>query len=403
MKAHEESWKEADRKLFQFGKSLEILAELQWPKSVSDSFLGSMREKKVVLPSFSVSANSYEKELHEISDIQRALQADHPIPRFLFAVAESYKQALLMLASKGKSDFTTYSIALFGSTRSNDDPKARETLKLARRFLRAFKNFREENLVPRETVCILASVVADEMRKEMKGVFPNEDLSVSLTDEISSKAVANALGVRIRESTCFASHDILQLLNHELLVHTLTLLNGRAQPYQTFGVSSPYTTLTQEGLAVFSEFVTNSIDIGRMARLSARVIAIDMALKGADFVEVYNYFRSQSQSQEESYFSTQRIFRGGNGREGVVFTKDLVYIRGLLEVRTFLLDALETESYSSIELLFSGRIALQHIAELVPLLDSGELHGPKYLPGWMKNRSNLLTYLLSFAAFQGLK
>jgi len=140
-----------------------------------------------------------------------------------------------------------------------------------------------------------------------------------------------------------------------------------------------------------------------MARLSARVIAIDMALKGADFIEVYNYFRSQSQSQEESYFSTQRIFRGGNGREGVVFTKDLVYIRGLLEVRTFLLDALETESYSSIELLFSGRIALQHIAELVPLLDSGELYGPKYLPGWMKNRSNLLTYLLSFAAFQGLK
>jgi len=396
-------WQAADSRLFHLGKKLDILGQLRWPESVRHEFFHALSKKNTTLPSVYVVPLTCSREREELADIQAELKADHPIPKFLSAVAQSFQDALSMLEVKGSPHFTELSVALYGSTRAEDDSKATETVKLAKRFLRAFRNFHEENLVPPEAVCILGSSVADEIRKEIARVFPKEELSVALTDEISAKAVANALGVRIRESTCFAPHDVLQLLNHELFVHTLTLLNGRAQPYQTFGISSPYTTLTQEGLAVFSEFVTNSIDIGRIARLSARVVAIDMALTGASFVEVFRYFRSQRQSEEESYFSTQRIFRGGNGSEGVIFTKDLVYIRGLLEVRSFLLEALETESYSSIDLLFSGRVDLQHIPELVPLLESGELIGPTYLPDWMQNRSNVLTYLLSFAAFQGLK
>lgn len=396
-------WQAADRRLFEVGRKLDILGQLHWPEDIRHKFFHSISKKNTTLPHFDVMPNTCSKEREELADIQKELEGDHPVPKFLRAVVQSFQDALSMLECKGSSRFTDLSIALYGSTRGEDDPRALETVKLAKRFLRAFRNFHEENLVPSEAVCILGSSVASEIRKEISRVFPNEVLSVSLTNEISAKAVANIHGVRIRESTCFAPHDILQLLNHELFVHTLTLLNGRAQPYQTFGISSPYTTLTQEGLAVFSEFVTNSIDIGRIARLSARVVAIDMALKGASFVDVFRYFRLQRQSEEESYFSAQRIFRGGNGNEGVVFTKDLVYIRGLLEVRRFLLDALETESYSSIDLLFSGRVDLQHIPELVPLLESGELIGPTYLPDWMQNRSNVLTYLLSFAAFQGLK
>ena len=44
-------------------------------------------------------------------------------------------------------------------------------------------------------------------------------------------------------------------------------------------------TKTQEGLAVFSEFIAGSIDVDRMRRISDRVKAIQMAIDGADLLK----------------------------------------------------------------------------------------------------------------------
>ena len=53
-------------------------------------------------------------------------------------------------------------------------------------------------------------------------------------------------------------------------------------------------TKTQEGLAVFSELITGSIDVDRMRRISDRVVAIQMSIDGADFIEVFRYFLAVS-------------------------------------------------------------------------------------------------------------
>ena len=41
---------------------------------------------------------------------------------------------------------------------------------------------------------------------------------------------------------------------------------------------------------MFSEFITGCIDVNRMYRISDRVIAIQMAIDGADFIQVYRFF-----------------------------------------------------------------------------------------------------------------
>lgn len=60
-----------------------------------------------------------------------------------------------------------------------------------------------------------------------------------------------------------------------------------------------------------------------------------MALHGANFIEVFRFFLDQGQTEAESFTSTMRVFRGAPTTGGHAFTKDTVYLHGLLSVHTF--------------------------------------------------------------------
>src|SRR5690606_25950405 len=140
----------------------------------------------------------------------------------------------------------------------------------------------------------------------------------------------------LRAGASFTDYDRHQLLEHEAFVHSLTALNGREQPVLgSLALASPRTTATQEGLATFAEQITGSIDIERMKRVSLRIEAVAMALDGADFLEVFAYFLEAGQNEVESFSSAQRVFRGVPLTGGAAFTKDTVYLRGLIGVHTF--------------------------------------------------------------------
>src|SRR5690606_25614190 len=146
-----------------------------------------------------------------------------------------------------------------------------------------------------------------------------------------SKAAAGARKIRIRGGTCFSWMDIPQLVNHEAFVHTLTMLNGREQPHlKSMGLGAPRTTRVQEGLAIFAELITGAIDLSRLRRIALRVKAVHMAMEGADFIQVFSFFLDAGQNELESYYSAMRIFRGGDVRGRLVFTKDVVYLVGLV-------------------------------------------------------------------------
>ena len=72
-----------------------------------------------------------------------------------------------------------------------------------------------------------------------------------------------------------------------------------------------------------------------MKRISLRIEAVAMALDGADFIEVFRYFLDAGQTPEDSFASAQRVFRGVPTTGGAAFTKDTVYLRGLVGVHTF--------------------------------------------------------------------
>ena len=147
--------------------------------------------------------------------------------------------------------------------------------------------------------------------------------------------------------------NINQLINHEALLHVATTLNGRMQKSMpVLGANYGSLTKTQEGLAVFAEFITGSVDVKRMRRLSDRVIAIDMAINGADFIEVFRFFLERSDTKTQAFESTRRVFRGGLNSGGAPFTKDIVYLDGLIRVHNFFRAAVSSGKEDVSKLIF---------------------------------------------------
>jgi uncharacterized protein (TIGR02421 family) len=157
-------------------------------------------------------------------------------------------------------------------------------------------------------------------------------------------------------------------------------------------------TATQEGLATFAELITGAIDIERMKRISLRILAIDMAMRGADFIEVFRFFLAAGQPEPDSFASAQRVFRGVPVTGGAAFTKDTVYLHGLLSVHTFFRWCLRHKRLRLTRLLFAGKMTLQDVFALEPLFDEGVLAPPLYVPPWIQ-RANGLAGMLAFSLF----
>lgn len=203
----------------------------------------------------------------------------------------------------------------------------------------------------------------------------------------------------LRDATCFSEFDLEQLLQHEVFVHSLTALNGRAQTNLTsLSLSAPRTTATQEGLATFAELVTGVIDINRMERIALRIKAIQAALDGADFFDVFRLFLDYGQPETESYSSAVRVFRGVPLTGGHAFTKDAVYMRGLIEIHTFFRWALKSGRIDLIKQLFVGRLTLPDLLRFDADPNESVINPPVYLPPWV-SKTNGLTAYLAFSVF----
>ncbi|MEZ4873110.1 MAG: DUF1704 domain-containing protein [Bdellovibrionales bacterium] len=167
------------------------------------------------------------------------------------------------------------------------------------------------------------------------------------------------------------------------------------------GRSSLRTLKTQEGLATFSEIITGGMDIQRLKRLALRVIGIDMALNGANFIEIFEYFKESGQDLSECFNATQRIFRGGYPDKNIVFTKDSVYLQGLLNIHTFFRWAMKNNRLELCHLLFSGKMSLGDVFELEDAYRYQWIAPPKFLPAWFSKIEGLAG-TLSFSLIANL-
>src|SRR5688500_2686225 len=388
-----------DARMVRAVRGIRLLGLVSWPASAQNRFLAEAAQGRYAMPVIAYPKLDFSEARRELDAIIREADPDHPLGHYLCDSARSWSIAAELLEGLGTDAVTTHSVRLFGRPDEPLPGAGPSTREAARHFIDIANELDRELLAPSETVLISATALQLQLQSSLDDFFDQRVIEVVLDPDLIAKAAAGATRIRLRHGAAFSDYDRHQLLQHEAFVHSLTALNGREQPVlPSLALASPRSTATQEGLATFAEQITGSIDIGRMKRLSLRIEAVAMALDGADFIEVFRYFLAEGQSQEDSFASAQRVFRGVPTTGGAAFTKDTVYLRGLVGVHTFFRWALREQKLQLCRWLFAGKMTLADVQRFEPLFASGVLKPARWLPQWVA-RANGLAGMLAFSLF----
>lgn len=167
-------------------------------------------------------------------------------------------------------------------------------------------------------------------------------------------------------------------LAHEIGTHALTYHNGKQQTFhQLFSGMAGYEEL-QEGLAVFSEFLCGGLGNDRLLILAGRVVAVDSIIKGADFIETFRLLRDEYRFYPHTaFYITMRVYRGGG------YTKDIIYLRGIIRLIKLISEGVD------LELLYTGKMAFEHVELIEELMWRKIVHKPSLLPQYLSQPDSL--------------
>ena len=392
-------YSELDKRLVAATRGIRLLQLVSWPASVEMDFVAAWKAGTARLPQIEYPHTDFSETREALMGITLAAEPGHPLGDYIRRTAQSWRVATELLDAIGTPAITEHSARLFGRPRDRVPGASLTNVDAARHFIALADEFISSAAIEEVHESIPADQLRVELQQQLDVFFGAGVVRVETDPELIAKAAAGATRIRLRSATNFTSYDRQQLIEHEAFVHSLTALNGREQPHlKSMARSSPRTTATQEGLAVFAELMSGSIDIERMKRISLRIIGIDMALEGADFIEVFRFFLDAGQSETDSFASAQRVFRGAPLGGGAAFTKDTVYLHGLLSVHTYFRWAFKHRQVGMCRNLFAGKLALHDVMALEPYFDNGYIAQPRYLPPWMRH-ANGLAGTLAFSLF----
>ncbi len=381
-------------------KDIKILSALAWPAEAETRFLHGWRSGRPALPVVPMEAPDFSGEIEVLETLKARCDRAHPLDNLIFKTARSYASAARMLAAVGTPAFTVHSIELYGKPDDRYRTQDFTALDAADFFLQKTDELLGSYVVPQTFADIPVELFAEQLQQAIDAFFTDDKVEVIIDPELASRAIAGSNRIRLRAGAMFSELDLEQLLVHEAHVHAATMHNGKRQTHlQLLSLGAPRTTRTQEGIAVLAELMTLSLDIVRLRRIALRIKAIAMALDGADFIDVFKSFLDWGQTEEESYQSTVRCFRGGDVRGKTVFTKDTVYLKGLMEVHAFLATCIHENRPELARFLFAGRLSLGDVIELAPYFETGFIDAPHYIPHWARDLRTLASAFACNAFF----
>ncbi|MGB0114061.1 MAG: flavohemoglobin expression-modulating QEGLA motif protein [Ilumatobacteraceae bacterium] len=391
LEADHARYRQAAQILHDVAKPMRVLSALAWPGELRTAFIEGGAQH---LPEPSYAPIDPAPVLDGVAAARRLLRQGNVIDDWLERESRSIESTALMLSTVGTPAFHAYSRQLYGVP---DQPLRFDPatpLELAQQVHESLGELADASLIQPVVRSRTGEQVAAQLEEAVKEHFGDSAPEVLLVDELSANAVASTSRIKVRRDAKFTSKDAAQLLNHEAYIHVATGLNGRAQTdIPILAIGHPGTTRTQEGLAVYSEYVSGTLGLDRLRRLADRIIAVQLVVDGADFIELYRWFLDRSPNPEQAFESTRRIFRGGPVTGGAPFTKDCSYLSGFLSVSTFIRAAFTAGRSDTLALLFSGKLDLYSVPALGALREQGLVKPAQFLPPWALDPSWVLSYL----------
>ena len=268
---------------------------------------------------------------------------------------------ITMLEDREKPNFMHESAALYGGVEPALLGEAKALLELS------------EPQSP--TAHVSADMFAVRAREELahyEESWPSLESEVQVRSDVPGIMVVHGdlmIGADVR----VAAERVEPLINHEVGTHIVTAANGSAQSLKMLSVGLPGHEETQEGLAVFSEFVSGGLGIDRMRVLAGRVLAVHRLLEGRRFVQVFRELHEEHKFEPKAAWSvTMRVFRSGG------LTKDAIYLRGLTRLLRYLSEG------GSLDPLFVGKMALEHAPLVEELQWRRILTAAPLEPRWLR-------------------
>ena len=360
-------------RIVQAQKPLRVLRAINWDPHVHERFFkaGAKELPRPEYPPLGFSPRDVQRELRAL---RRQIRGRNRIEELLRRRCDEFVLIAELLAARGTRRFYELSRRIYGDPRDRFPDHNVDNLAIARAWA-SRPRARDEDLV--YTAEDAAAKVAEICNPLLGG-----HVKVLVRARLTANAAAGGTRITLRRGARFSERQVHALAHHEGLWHVLTSLNGQRQPVLTvLGVGLPRYTETQEGAGIVAEYLTGHITDERYIELGERTIAIDMAARGADFLEVYRYLLARFPPEKAALMS-ERVFRGGVLEGGAPFTKDAAYQRGYCRTFNFLRAALEQRDVDLVRAFLAGKMSVDD-AELVrDLVEEGLCAPPVFLPEW---------------------
>jgi uncharacterized protein (TIGR02421 family) len=208
------------------------------------------------------------------------------------------------------------------------------------------------------------------LKNRMLETFDGKDFEVKPSSSLLSDSSAGRRTLKLNPHKTYSSGQLDIFLVHEGWVHLGTSLNGAVQDENPWlSTWAPRTTFLQEGLAIITELITGHMTLERWNRVVLRHLATSMAERGSSITDVYEYLRHHEMEELDAFKLSLRVFRGVPLEGGMAFTKELLYLHGMIEL-LYHLHFFKTDLRS----LWVGKISFE---EHIMLLDHWVFMNPK--------------------------
>ncbi len=221
--------------------------------------------------------------------------------------------------------------------------------------------------------------------QEAESIFRTYAMNYDFTFDIKHSSTMGAIAMVlnniktlvINSNHTFSDSEMNILTNHEIGVHMVTTMNGLLHPLKIFSHGFPNYEETQEGLAVFSEYMSGNLTVKRLKELAYRVIAVDSLAKGYSFSKTFRLLHNTYDlNREDAFYISVRAHRGGG------FTKDYLYLSGLKKVYNYY------KSGKSLDVLLTGKVCLEYANQINYLIEKGYAVKPKHFTSSFKQNKN---------------
>ena len=308
---------------------------------------------------------TYPAHAIDVHVAKRALYAlpvehiDHPELRQLYGdIIDAYADKLDQLSTIGSRQFLYSSLRYYGEPGPKDIKNARFLLHLP---------VEEDEEKSHNSEAIRQFIAGFSRTHGYEG-------TIELNDRMIANALVSGTKVKINTSARVSTTELHALAHHELGVHLLTTLNAKIQPVKALAFGCPVNTVTQEGLAIFCEFMSGHFSINRLRMLALRVLAVESMVNDRDFRVTFRLLKEQYKADDTTAFTvTARVYRGGG------YTKDYLYLKGFRQV----LNAYESLG-DDFQLLLCGKTSLDHFDIIKKLVADGILQRPQHISPALK-------------------